>query len=124
MKHRINRLTSNVERFEELINNTIIRKRKSIQKSMIRPLYQEVLKSVFLVIILLIDTLIPLEIFRCLPSIINIILALIILSIFLSVEIHIYNLLWGKNGRWSIEKYKKTSEKKENTIINLSINKK
>ena len=116
MKHRINRLTSNVEKFEELMNNIIIRKRESIQKSMMRPLYQEVLKSVFLVVILLIDTLIPLEIFRDLPGIINIILALIILGIFLFVEIHIYNLLWGKNGRWPIEKYKKISENKGNTI--------
>ena len=115
MKYKKNRLTSNVERFEEMINNISIRKRESIQKSMIRPLYQEVLKSLFFVILLLVDSLIPLEILRYLPGIINIILALIILSVFLFVEIRIYNLLWGKNGRWSIEKYKKTLENKENT---------
>ena len=115
MKYKKNRLTSNVERFEEMINNISIRKRESIQKSMIRPLYQEVLKSLFLVILLLVDSLIPLEILQYFPGIINIILALIILSVFLFVEIRIYNLLWGKNGRWSIKKYKKTLENKENT---------
>jgi hypothetical protein len=27
------------------------------------------------------------------------------------VEIRIYNSLWGKKGRWSLDKYKKSSEK-------------
>jgi hypothetical protein len=116
MKQRINRLTSNVERVEKLINNLLIRKRESIQKSMIRPLYQELLKSLFLITVILIDTLIPLEIFQVFPSILNIILALITLSIFLFVEIYIYNLLWGRNGRWSLDKYKKISDKKKKII--------
>jgi hypothetical protein len=115
MKQKINRLSSNVERFEKLINNYSIRKKESIQKSMIRPLYQELFKTLFFVIIIIIDTLIPLEIFKVLPNIINIIVALIVLSIFLFVELHIYNLLWGKKGRWSLEKYKENSDKNKNT---------
>ena len=117
MKQRMNQLTSYVEKTENLINNLLKRKRESIQKSMIRPLYQEALKSLFLVVVLLIDTLIPLEIYISLPNIINIVLTLVILGIFLYVEIRIYNQLWGKNGCWSIEKYKKIQEKNKEDII-------
>jgi len=116
MTQRSNRLTLHVEKTEGLTNYLLKRKRESIKKSLIRPLYQEALKSLFIVIVLLVDTLIPLEIFRDLPSIINIVVALIALVIFLYVEMRIYNLLWGKKGRWPLEKYKKTSEKsKEDT---------
>ena len=116
MKPKINRLTSHVERKESFINYLLRRKRENIQKSLIRPLYQEALKSLFLVAVLLIDTLIPLEIFQSLPTTINIIFALLILILFLYVEIRIYNQLWGEKGRWSLDKYKKTPQKiKENT---------
>ena len=116
MKPKINRLTSHVERTESVINHLLRRKRESIQKSLIRPLYQEALKSLFLIVVLLIDTLIPMEIFQVLPAIINIIFALLILILFLYVEIRIYNQLWGEKGCWSLDKYKKTPQKiKENT---------
>lgn len=107
MKQKINRLNSNVDRFENLLKNFSIRKRESIQKSMIRPLYQEALKSLFFVIVIIVDTLIPLEIFQNLSNIIGILFTLVIFSIFLYVEIWIYNKLWGKSGHWSLEKYKK-----------------
>jgi len=113
---RTNRLTSYVEKTEGVTNYLLRRKRESIQKSLIRPLYQEALKCLFLVVVLLIDTLIPLQIFADLPDIINIVLALIILVIFLYVEMRIYNMLWGKNGRWSLEKYKKNVEKIKDNI--------
>jgi uncharacterized membrane-anchored protein len=119
MKQRKNGLTSYVERTESLMNNFLKRKRESIQKSMIRPLYQEALKSLFLVVVLFVDALIPLEIYLDLPNIINIVLTLVILSIFLYVEIRIYNLLWGKKGCWSLEKYKKTLEKNKEDTISL-----
>ena len=117
MKSKIDRLSSQVERTESFVNYLLKRKREGIQKSLIRPLYQEALKSLFLVVVLLVDTLIPLEIFRILPAIINIIFALIALFIFLYFEIYIYNRLWGKNGRWSLEKYKKIPEKSEKDTI-------
>lgn len=107
MKQKTNRLTSNVERVENLLKNFSIRKRENIQKSMIRPLYQEVLKSLFFIIVLIVDTLIPLEIFQDFSNIIGILFALIVFSIFLYIEIWIYNKLWGKSGHWSLEKYKK-----------------
>jgi len=107
MMPRKNRLKSHVEKTEDLTNYLLKRKRENIKKSLVRPLYQEALKSLFLVIVLLVDTLIPLEIFLDLSVSINIVLAIIVLFIFLYVEIRIYNAFWGKNGRWSLEKYKK-----------------
>lgn len=111
-----NTIDSRVETFDKTLNYLSKRKLDSVQKSLVRPLYQEALKCLFLVVVLLVDTFIPLQILVDLPNIINVVLALIALGIFLYVEMRIYNLLWGKNGRWSLEKYKKTSEKsKEDT---------
>lgn len=110
MKQRINRLTSYVENTENLFTRLIKRRRDSIRRSLIRPLYQEALKSFFIVIVIFIDSLMPLEIFLDLPFIVNIVLALVVLCILFFVEMRIYNSLWGKNGRWSLDKYKKISE--------------
>jgi hypothetical protein len=107
MKPKINRPASHVERTENFINYLLRRKRENIQKSLIRPLYQEALKSLFLVAVLLIDALIPLEIFQSLPATIDIIFALLILILFIYLEMRVYNHLWGKKGRWSLEKYQK-----------------
>jgi hypothetical protein len=107
---------SNTTGLNKTIQYLLIKRRESIINSTTRPLYQEALKSLFLVIVLLVDTLIPMEIYLNLPNIINILLTLVTLGIFLYVEIRIYNLLWGKKGCWSLEKYKKKSEKnKEDT---------
>ena len=114
MTSRKNRLDIQVEKTENLVNYLLRKKRENIQNSLVRPLYQEALKSLFLVIILLLDTLIPLEVFRMLFSPLNIVTSLIILVIFLYIEIRLYNSLWGKKGRWSIEKYKKSVE---NTMV-------
>jgi hypothetical protein len=91
---------------------TVSSQKKKRQYSMVRPLYQEALKSLFLVCVLLVDTLIPLEVFRILPAPFNSIVSLVILGIFLYIEIVMYNSLWGKKGRWSIDKYKKSFEKR------------
>ena len=107
MTSRKSRLDIHVEKTEKLVNYLLRKKRENIQNSLLRPLYQEALKSLFLVIVLLIDTLIPLEVFRMLFSPLNIVMSIIILGIFLYIEIRLYNSLWGKKGRWSIEKYKK-----------------
>jgi len=114
MMPRKSRLDIHVEKTENMVNYLLRKKRENIQNSLVRPLYQEALKSLFLVIVLLIDTLIPLEIFRILFSPLNIVLFLIILGVFLYIEIRLYNSLWGKKGRWSIEKYKKSVE---NTMV-------
>jgi hypothetical protein len=110
MASKKNRLDLHVEKTENLVNYLLRKKRENIQNSLVRPLYQEALKSLFLVIVLLIDTLIPLEAYRILFSPLNILISLIILGIFLYIEIRVYNSIWGKKGRWSIEKYKKPIE--------------
>lgn len=111
MTSRKNRLDVHVEKTEKLVNYLLRKKRENIQNSLVRPLYQEALKSFFLVVVLLIDTFIPLEVFRNLSSPFNIALCLVVLGVFLYVEIRIYNSLWGKKGRWSLDKYKKSSGK-------------
>lgn len=111
MASRKNRLDVHVEKTEKLVNYLLRKKRENIQNSLVRPLYQEALKSFFLVVVLLIDTFIPLEVFRNLSSPFNIALCLVVLGVFLYVEIRIYNSLWGKKGRWPLDKYKKSSGK-------------
>jgi hypothetical protein len=111
MVSRKNRLDVHVEKTENLVHYLLRKKRENIQNSLVRPLYQEALKSFFLVVVLLIDTFIPLEVLRNLSSPFNIALCLVVLGVFLYVEIRIYNSLWGKKGRWSLDKYKKSSGK-------------
>jgi len=117
MTLRKSRLDVQVEKTENLVNYLLRKKRENIQNSLVRPLYQEALKSLFLVVILLIDTLIPLEIFRALPNPFNIVFSLVALGVFLYLAIVVYNSLWGKKGRWSLEKYKnvlkQSNEQKE-----------
>jgi hypothetical protein len=110
MVSRKSRLDIHVEKTENLVNYLLKKKRENIQNSLVRPLYQEALKSLFLVIVLLIDTFIPLEVFRLLFHPLNIVISLVILGIFFYIEFRLYNSLWGKNGRWSVEKYKKSVE--------------
>jgi hypothetical protein len=114
MQIRKNRLTSYVEKTENLARYLSRKKKENIQNSMVRPLYQEALKSLFLVAVLLLDTLLPLEFYRSLPSPFHIISSLFFLGAFLYIEIVIYNLLWGKSGRWSLEKSKTLVKQEEN----------
>jgi hypothetical protein len=85
------------------------RRQERIEDLMRRPLYQEATRSVFFIIILFIDAFLPLELYNDLSLPYNTACALVILGIFLCSEIYIYNLIWGKKGRWSIDKYKNKS---------------
>lgn len=109
MAERKSRLDIQVEKTEKLMQYLLKKKKQNIQNSMVRPLYQEALKSLFFVIVLLLDTLIPLEAYRVLANPFHIIVPLIILGFFLYIELRIYNSLWGKHGKWSLEKYKNLS---------------
>lgn len=109
MEARKSRLDLHVEKTENLVNYLLRKKKENIQNSLVRPLYQEALKSLFLVGVLLLDTLLPLEAYRRLIFPANIIVSLILLGVFLYLEIRLYNAIWGKNGRWSLEKYRKTN---------------
>ena len=120
MPLRKSRLDLHVEKTENLLNYLLKKKKENIQNSLVRPLYQEALKSLFLVGVLLLDTLIPLETYRSLVSPLNIVVSVIILGVLLYLEIRLYNALWGKKGRWSIEKSKKTiaTSTEEKTDVN------
>jgi hypothetical protein len=107
MASRKSRLDLHVEKTENLIHYLLKKKKENIQNSLVRPLYQEALKSLFLVTVLLIDTLFPLEAYRRFVFPLNIVVTVILLGVFLYLEIRLYNALWGKKGRWSIEKHKK-----------------
>lgn len=111
MTRRKSRLDIHVEKTENFVQYLLKKRKESIQNSLVRPLYQEALKSLFLVAVLLLDTLLPLELYRFLPFPFNIIGTFLLLGIFLYAEIKVYNSLWGKKGRWSVENYKKQQEK-------------
>src|SRR5512137_2097526 len=104
MTERKSQLDFHVEKTEKLVQYLLKKKKENIQNSLVRPLYQEALKSLFFVAILLVDTLVPLEAYRSLISPINVSIAVVILGVFLYIEIRLYNAVWGKKGRWSVEK--------------------
>jgi len=106
---------SRLERTERLYTSVVRWRQESVRKSMIRPFYQEALKTLFLVAVLLVDSLIPLQFYVSLGSPFNIILTLVVFIIFLYVEVRIYNALWGKNGRWALSKYERTTKQKDST---------
>jgi hypothetical protein len=105
MAQRKSRLDVHVEKTENLVQYLLKKKKQNIQNSLARPLYQEAFRSLFFVCILLIDAFLPLEVYRALPFPFNVIASLGFLGAFLYIERVIYNLLWGKKGRWSLEKY-------------------
>ncbi len=106
-----NHMYSRWDKKLEIVDNTLKRysdrRKKNIYQSLLRPLYQELLKSIFIIIIMIFDTFILLEIILILNIPINIIIFFITASILFYIEIKIYNKFWGKNGKWSIDKYKK-----------------
>jgi len=110
MASRKGRLDLHVEKTENLVNYLLKKKKENIQNSLVRPLYQEALKSLYFVVVLLADTLFPLEAYRSLVFPLNIVISVIILGVLLYLEIRLYNVVWGKKGRWSVEKYKKSIE--------------
>ena len=106
---------SRVERADRLWSSVARWRQESIRKSLLRPLYQEALKTLFLVAVPLVDSLIPLQFYVSLTNPYNIIMTLVILVIFLYIEIRIYNAIWGKKGRWSLSKYEGREEQKNST---------
>jgi len=89
MASRKNRLDLHVEKTENLVNYLLKKKKENIQNSLVRPLYQEALKSLFLVGVLLLDTLLPLEAYRSLLFPLNIVISIIILTDLVHLEIRL-----------------------------------
>ena len=98
------------EAFDSMLLRVSKRKRESIEKSMIRPLSQEILRCIFISFIMLLDTFVLLQILLDMPRPFGFILFAIILIIALYVEIRIYGLIWGKKGCWSLDHYRNTKK--------------
>ena len=94
------------EAFDSMLLRVSKRKRESIEKSMLRSLSQEVLRCIYIILIMLLDTFVLLQILLDMPRPFGFILFAIILIIVLYVEIRIYGLIWGKNGCWSLDQYR------------------
>ena len=100
------------ETFDSMLLRVSKRKRESIEKSMLRSLPQEILRCIFIILIMFLDTFVLLQILLDMPRPFGFILFAIILIVALYVEIRIYGSIWGKNGCWSLDQYRKT--KKDN----------
>ena len=94
------------EAFDSMLLRVSKRRKESIEKSMLRPLYQEVLKCIFIIFIMLFDTFVLLQLLVDVVSPFNYIAFFIVLAVMLYVEIRIYGSIWGKNGCWSLDQYR------------------
>ena len=102
---------SRLENTERALAYLSKRRRENIKKSLIRPLYQEILKCIFIVFVMFIDVFIPLQILIEMPTPVNSVGSIISIIIFFCIEIKLYQVIWGKNGCWSIEKCNITTKK-------------
>ena len=94
------------EAFYSMLLRVSKRRKESIEKSLMRPLSQEVLRCIFIIVIMLLDTFVLLQILLDMPRPFGFILFTIILIVALYVEIRIYGSIWGKNGCWSLDQYR------------------
>jgi len=97
---------SRTEAFDNMLSRVSKRRRESIEKSMLRPLYQEILKCIFIIFIMLLDTFVLLQLLVDVVSPFNYIAFFIVLAVMLYVEIMIYGSIWCKNGCWSLDQYR------------------
>jgi len=102
---------SRTERMDSFWDSFAQRRRDRIRKSLLRPLYQEVLKNLFLTLVILVDVLLPLQAFKSFPLPVNIITALVALCVLLFIEMRVWNAVWGASGRWALAKYEKEQTK-------------
>ena len=100
------------EAFDSMLLRVSKRRKESIEKIMLRPFSQEILRCIFIIFIMLLDTFVLLQILLDVPKPFGFILFAIIIVVALYVEIRIYGSIWGKNGCWSLDHYRKT--KKDN----------
>ena len=91
--------------FNETISYLSKKRRENIEKTRLRPVIQEIILCLFFVLILFIDVFIPLEIYRFSSTPLTVVLSIFVLFLFFYVEIRVYIALWGKKGRWAVEKY-------------------
>ena len=89
------------EAFNSMLLRVSKRRQESIEKSLLRPLSQEILRCFFIIIIMFLDTFVLLQILLDMPKPFGFILFSIILTLALYFEIRIYGIIWGKYGYYS-----------------------
>ena len=100
-------LETRLEATDRLLKYFSNRKRKNIENSLVRPLYQEVLKTLFIILSMLTCVFIPLELLLDFIIPLNYIVSLAVFLVIFYAELKVYKKIWGKKGKWSIEKYKR-----------------
>ena len=99
-------LETRLEATDRILKYFSERKRRSIENSLVRPLYQEVLRTLFIILSMLTCIFIPLQLLLDFFTPLNYIASPLMFLILFYVELKIYEKIWGKKGIWSIEKYK------------------
>ena len=99
-------LETRLEATDRILKYFSERKRRSIENSLVRPLYQEVLRTLFIILSMLTCIFIPLQLLLDFFTPLNYIASSLMFLILFYVELKIYEKIWGKKGIWSIEKYK------------------
>ncbi|MBU0496624.1 MAG: hypothetical protein KKG04_01550 [Candidatus Thermoplasmatota archaeon] len=93
-----------IEQLENAWKRISERRIKSIQNSMIRPLYQEIIKMIFYVFVTIFNSLLLLQILIESTTIIIDVIYIMVLTVVSYLEYRVYAALWGKKGRWSLIK--------------------
>ncbi|MCG7840290.1 MAG: hypothetical protein MIO87_00100 [Methanomassiliicoccales archaeon] len=77
--------------------------KRSMQASIPWPEWTKLyfLRYWYFVVCALIDTFVPLEVYRLIDESYDYVAAFLLLAVFLLVQVFIYLRLWGKNGPWS-----------------------
>ena len=97
MKNKIkSRLEARLEATDQLLKYFSDRRRKSIEDSLTRSLYQEILRTIFIVFSMLICVFIPLQLSLSFSIPLNYIASLSLFLILLYVDLKIYEKIWGK----------------------------
>ena len=86
------------EAFNSMLLRVSKRRQESIEKSLLRPLSQEILRCFFIIIIMFLDTFVLLQILLDMSRPFGFILFAILLILALYFEIRIYFIIWGKYG--------------------------
>jgi len=98
---------SRVERMDTFWASRADKRRERIRRAMLRPLYQEILKNLFLALVLIVDVLLPLQVLMSISFPVNVITSLVAVCVLLYIEMRVWNAVWGRSGRWPLEKYDK-----------------
>ena len=98
--------------FDDALKRVLDKKRESSERIIFRPLYQEVLRCIFIVFVMLLDVFVILQVLLDVANPFGFVLFFIILLLALYFEMKIYYSIWSEKGYWSVERYRKKTVKK------------